>query len=71
MKQFKNQIIGVICATVLTLIAIFAFKMIAQFYSAGFGEFAKESTQLAIEKHFGPGVKSCVSEIRQSQEEVR
>lgn len=53
MKQLKNQIIGVVCATVLTLIAIFAFKMITQFYSAGFGEFAKESTQLAIEKHFG------------------
>ena len=53
MKQLKNQIIGVVCATVLTLIAIFAFKMITQFYSAGFGEFAKVSTQLAIEKHFG------------------
>ena len=53
MKQFKNQIIGVVCATALTLIAIFAFRIIAQFYSAGFGEFAKESTQLAIEKHLG------------------
>ncbi len=53
MAQLKNQIIGVVCATALTVIAIFAFRMIAQFYSAGFGEFAKESTQLAIEKHFG------------------
>ena len=38
MKQFKNQIIGVVCATALTLIAIFAFRIIAQFYSAGFGD---------------------------------
>lgn len=53
MTQFKKQFIGVICATALTIIAIFAFKLVALFYSAGFGEFAKESTQLAIEKHFG------------------
>lgn len=53
MAQFKKQIIGVVCATLLTIAAVFAFGVIAQSYSAGFGEFAKQSTQLAIEKHFG------------------
>ena len=53
MAQFKKQIIGVVCATLLTITAVFAFGVIAQSYSAGFGEFAKQSTQLAIEKHFG------------------
>ena len=53
MSQFKKQIIGAVCATLLTIVAVFAFGVIAQSYSAGFGEFAKQSTQLAIEKHFG------------------
>lgn len=52
MTQFKKQIIGVVCATLLTIVAVFTFVIIAQSYSAGFGEFAKQSTQLAIEKHF-------------------
>ena len=53
MAQFKKQIIGIVCATLLTIVAVFAFGIIAQSYSAGFGEFAKQSTQLAIEKHLG------------------
>ena len=53
MAQFKKQIIGIVCATLLTIVAVFAFGFIAQSYSAGFGEFAKQSTQLAIEKHLG------------------
>lgn len=53
MAQFKKQIIGIVCATLLTIVAVFAFGVIAQSYLAGFGEFAKQSTQLAIEKHFG------------------
>jgi len=52
MNQFKKQIVGVVSATVLTVIAILGFKLIAFFYSSGFGEFAKGVTQLAISKHF-------------------
>lgn len=52
MNQGKKQIIGVICATVLTVIAMFGFKLIASSYAGRFGEFAKEAAQLAISKHF-------------------
>ncbi len=52
MNQFKKQIVGVVSAMVLTVIAILGFKLIAFFYSSGFGKIAKEVTQLAISKHF-------------------
>lgn len=52
MKQGKRQTNGVICATVLTVIAMFGFRLIASSYAGGFGEFAKEAAQLAIAKQF-------------------
>ena len=52
MAQFKKQIIGIVCATLLTVVTVFVFGIIAQSYSAGFGELVKQNTQLAIEKHF-------------------